>query len=300
MRVVSLVPAATEILFALGVEPVGRSHECDYPQNATELPVVVTTKIDDTGTSREINAQVAEANSNIFEINRTLLYDLQPDLIIAQGMCEVCAVDQIQVRDILDDLNLTCPILTIDPHTIADIFQEITRIGRAVNRPHAAAEVVSALRTRIDETATKIPTTKPSVAVLDWLAPIMIAGHWVPEVITHAGGHYPLADPGAMSRPRSWAELTHADPDVLIVAPCGFDLTQTRQNIDDLVTQEGYESLTAVSRGEIYAIDGNHLLNRPGPRVIDTIELVFNLIHPGQSPSDLSEYVIQIDHHLIQ
>lgn len=285
MRVVSLLPSATEIVYALGVEPVATSHECDYPPEATELPSVVDSRVDADASSTEIDAQVQAAESSgegVYEIDRDALADADPDLVISQGICEVCAVDTVLVRDAVDDLGLDCEVLTTDPHSLADIFEDVERIGAALGREERAADLVAALQERVDEVAQRAdesPIT-PEVAVLDWLDPVMVAGHWVPELVEIAGGTYGLADPGDASTPREWREIREYDPDVLVVAPCGFELDQTFENQEDLTHRDGWKRLRAVRMNRAYAMDGHHLTNRPGPRVVDTLEAVAALVNP--------------------
>lgn len=284
MRVVSLLPSATEIVYALGVEPVATSHECDYPPQAAALPSVVTSRIDATASSAEIDRQVldTEASGGVYELDRDTLADADPDVIIAQGICEVCAVDTGVVESAIDELELDCELVTTDPHSLDDILDDVERIGAALGREREAATVVSRLRSRVDRVAAVASeaTDRPSVAILDWLDPVMVAGHWVPELVELAGGRYGLADTRDASTPREWDEISEYDPDVLVAAPCGFELDQTFENLDDLTGRDGFDDLRAVRSGRAYAMDGHHLVNRPGPRVVDTLEALAGLLHP--------------------
>ena len=234
-RVVSLLPSATEIVHALGVTPVATSHEGDHPPDAADRPTVVHSRVDPDGTSGEIDAQVkaAEADGGVYAIDRETLADVDPDLVIAQGICEVCAVDTVLVEDAVAD------------------------------RAERTAET-------------------PDVAVLDWLDPVMVAGHWVPELVELAGGRYGLADPGDASTPREWSEIREYDPAVLVAAPCGFELDQTADNAADLTGRDGWQDLRAVRTDRTHAVDGHHLLNRPGPRLVETLEVLAALLHPGR------------------
>jgi iron complex transport system substrate-binding protein len=181
MRVVSLLPSATEIVYALDVEPVGTSHECDHPPEAADLPSVVESRVDADASSAEIDAQVqdAEASGGVYEIDREALAAADPDLVISQGICEVCAVDTVVVEDAIEELGLDCEVLTTDPHSVDDVLDDVRRIGAALDREAAADDLVADLRARIDRVADRAAEAsfRPDVAVLDWLDPVMVAGH---------------------------------------------------------------------------------------------------------------------------
>ncbi|QSG06796.1 cobalamin-binding protein [Halapricum desulfuricans] len=299
MRVVSLLPAATEICFALGIEPVGVSSECDYPPAARSIPAVERARIDETADSAAISEQVAaaEEDGGLYEIDAELLADLEPDLVITQGVCDVCAVDRVAVAAVIDDLGLETEILTTDPHSLSDLYEETRRIGRATDREGAAIDLVSAWRNRIAtlrEQTSALET--PSVAVLDWMEPVMVAGHWVPDLVEAAGGTYPLAAVGERSRPREWSEIRGTNPDVLVAAPCGYQLEQTLQARRELADRPGWDELTAVRERRVYALDGRDFVNRPGPRLIDTAEHLAGLLHPDafpQPPGDVARRLEQ-------
>ena len=283
-RVVSLLPSATEIVAALGVQPVATSHECDYPPAIEDVPAVIDSRIDASASSAEIDAQVQAATSEggVYRIDREALAAADPDIVISQGICEVCAVDTVVVESAIEELGLDCELVTTDPHSVGDILADIESIGGAIDREKRATELVADLRGRIDRVAAaaeKSPIT-PEIAVLDWLDPPMVAGHWVPELVELAGGEYGLADPSDASRPREWAEIREYDPDILVAAPCGFEIEQTAANRSDLTDREGWSSLRAVRMNRVYAVDGHHLMNRPGPRVVDTLEALAALIQP--------------------
>lgn len=273
MRVVSLLPSATELVYALGVEPVGVSHECDYPPAAQDRPAVNRSRIDPDASSAEIDAQVRAAadDGGVYEIDRDRLAALDPDLVVSQGICDVCAVDAVLVREAVSDLGLDAEVLTTDPHSLGDVLEDVDRLGAALGRTDAAAALRAGLEARIDA-VTDRDDGGPRVAVLDWLDPPMVAGHWIPEMVDRAGGSYGLADPEARSRPREWSEIRAYDPEILIAAPCGFGVGQTVADRDCLADRPGWDDITAVRRGEVYAMDGHHYVNRPGPRLVDTLE----------------------------
>ena len=283
-RVVSLLPSATEIVAALGVRPVATSHECDYPESVADVPSVVESRIDASASSAEIDSQVqaSAAEGGVYRINREALAAADPDVVVSQGICEVCAVDTVVVESAIEELGLDCELVTTDPHSIEDILADIESIGAAIGRKKRAAELVDELRGRIDRVATRAAESpiRPTVAVLDWLEPPMVAGHWVPELVELAGGEYGLADPGDASTPREWAEIRGYDPDVLVAAPCGFGLDQTAENRTDLTGRDGFSVLRATRMNRVYAVDGHHLMNRPGPRIVESLETLAALVQP--------------------
>ena len=284
MRVVSLLPSATEIVAALGIEPVGVSHECDYPSWVADKPAVNRSRVDPTASSGEIDEQVldAEDSGGVYAIELDTLARLDPDLVVSQGICEVCAVDAVAVRKAVDELGLDCEVLTTDPHSIEDVFEDIHRIGAATGTEERAAALVADLEARVRavERTAKTADERPRVAVLDWSSPVMVAGHWIPEMVEMAGGSYGIADHGAASRPVEWEAIREYDPEILVVAPCGFDLDQTTENLADLTARPGWDELTAVQEGRAYAIDGHQYVNRPGTRLVDSLEHLAGVIHP--------------------
>ncbi|EMA11360.1 iron complex transport system substrate-binding protein [Haloarcula vallismortis] len=298
MRVVTLLPSATEIVYALGVEPVGVSHECDHPPAAREKPSVNRSRVDPTASSGEINEQVAaaEESGGVYAIDHGTLAELDPDLIVTQGVCDVCAVDHVIVAEAVEELGLDADVLTLDVHSLDDLFESIHRVGAAVGRDERAAELVADLRDRVaavETTAARAEAT-PRVAVLDWLDPVMVAGHWVPEMVRTAGGAYGMEEPGAHSRPREWGEVREYDPEVLVAAPCGFDVAQTRENLADLTDRDGFEDLTAVRDGRAYVMDGHHYVNRSGPRLVDTLEFLAALCHPDLFETPPNDTVVKL------
>ncbi len=287
MRVVSLLPSATEMLYAIGVEPVGVSHECDYPPPAKTLPAVNSSRVDADASSTAIDQQVQDAieEGGVYEIDREALARLDPDIIVSQGICDVCAVDDSEIRQAVTELGIDAEVVTSDPHSLAGVLSDIERLGEACGRPEQATRVREVLEYRIEALTASTPESGPQVAVLDWLDPVMVAGHWIPGMVNRVGGTYGLADPGDHSRPREWTEIREYDPEVLIVAPCGFGLDQTRENATDLTSREGWQELTAVRNEQVYAIDGHHYVNRPGPRLVETLAALASTIHPGSADS---------------
>jgi iron complex transport system substrate-binding protein len=282
MRVVSLLPSATEILYALGVDPVAVSHECDHPPAARGKPAANTSRIDPDAASEDINEQVATAESEggVYRLRKDILREADPDLIVTQGVCDVCAVDDRLVRATVEDLGLDADVLTTHPHRIDDVFEDIRRIGARTGTESRAAELVADLRERVRTVRERATADGRRVAVLDWMDPAMIAGHWIPELVETAGGSYGMADPGERSRPRPFEELRRYNPEVLVAAPCGFPLERTVEHIGELTSRDGFGGLTAAAQGEVYAMDGHHHVNRPGPRLMDTLEHLAGILHP--------------------
>lgn len=285
MRVISILPSATEIVYALGVEPVGVSHECDYPPEAESVRSVNSSRVDPEATSTEINDQVDEAvedHGSVYDVDDEALLEADPDLIVTQGVCDVCAVDQVLVRRAVERLDLDCQILTTDPHDIADMLDDIERIGAALDREERADEVVADLQSRIDRVEERVADAErtPRVSVLDWMEPIMVAGHWMPDIVERVGGEYGMTGPGEHSVPLDWEVVLEFDPQVLVAAPCGFDIDHAVRDIDDLTDRDGWEELSAVQADAAYAMDGHHYVNRPGPRLVDTLEHLAAIVHP--------------------
>lgn len=301
MRVVSLLPSATEIVCALGVDPVGVTHECDYPPRVADLPTVVDSAVDTTGASGAIDDEVraASAGDGVYDLDVERLRDLDPDVVVTQGICDVCAVDESVVRRAVADLDLEADLVASHPHTLGDVFDDVARLGRVLDREAAAADLLADLEARVEAVRERVAEADTDAAVetdanaeadegarstatvLDWMDPVMVGGHWVPELVEIAGGGFLLAATGERSGPIEFDTLRDADPDVLVAAPCGFSLDQTARNLSDLTGREGWEELSAVRNGRTYAVDGNHFVNRPGPRLVDTLEALAAILHPG-------------------
>jgi iron complex transport system substrate-binding protein len=313
VRVVTLLPSATEVVCALGVDPVGVSHECDHPPRVAELPSVNRSRVDPEASAAEINRQVVEAErgGGVYEIDLQTLADLDPDLVVTQGVCDVCAVDSVLVEAAVAETGVDAEVLTTDPHSLADVLGDIERVGRALDRADRAAALVGDLRERVRRVGERVPAAPPAaaredllgagaaddpdpgstrddppvdgprVAVLDWTAPPMVAGHWLPGMVEYLGGEYPT-DRGAPSRVQEWATIREYDPEHLVVAPCGFSVDQTRENLTDLTERPGWDDLTAVREGRVFVVDGHDYSNCPGPRLVDTLEYLAWTLYPGR------------------
>jgi iron complex transport system substrate-binding protein len=297
MRVVSLLPSATEILYALGVDPVAVSHECDHPPAARGKPAANRSRIDPDAASDRINEQVADAESKggVYELREDVLVEAAPDLIVTQGVCDVCAVDDRLVRAAVDDLDLDAEVLTTHPHSLADVLADVRRIGDHTGHTERAEDLTASLRARIRDVRERTPADGCRVVVVDWMVPVMVAGHWIPGMVETVGGVYGMADPGERSTPRRFEDLLAYDPEVLIAAPCGFPLDRTLEHADELTGREGFDELTAAREGAVYAMDGHHHVNRPGPRLVDTLEHLAAILHPDTFDTPPSDVVRRVE-----
>ena len=296
MRIVSLISSATEMLFGLGLEEsiVGVSHECDYPPAANRLPRATFTNITADAPSGMIDQQVKElvaAGKPLYEIDLDLLVDLQPDLIITQAQCDVCAIryDDVVAAVASEPKLSQARLVALNPQSLTDVLQDIRRLGTATDRAAAATAYVSALEARIElvrsRTGTLAESQRPLTACIEWIEPMMIAGNWTPELIELAGGRQTWAVAGRHSTYTAWEDVRLADPEVIIVMPCGFDLSRTLREAASLSELPGWSEISAVRAGQVFAVDGNALFNRSGPRLVDSLELLAQLVHPELHPS---------------
>ena len=287
-RIISLLPASTEIICALGLSNnlVGRSHECDYPKSVKALPICSDAKFLPGSNSAEIDQQVKEILTealSIYEIDKALIQSLKPDVIITQAQCEVCAVSLKDVEKALSNLvSAETKIISLEPNTLADIFKEIKEISVIFDVKEAGNILIEDLEERIDLIKHKLKffPSKPKVALIEWLSPIMVAGNWIPELVEIAGGTPLLAENGKHSPFVEWQQIYDSNPDILVIAPCGFSIARTLQEIDLLLNLPGWRDLQAVKNNRVYIADGNAYFNRSGPRIVDTIEILAEIITP--------------------
>jgi iron complex transport system substrate-binding protein len=270
MRIVSLVPAATEIVCALGRRDdlVGRSHECDYPPEVTDLPAVTRSLIDPLAPARAIDAEVrqrAEGHEPLYDVDADLLASLAPDLVITQGACEVCAVPESQAREIAAEAVPKATVLSLSPVRLADVAGDIERVAEAVDAVKAGEELRTSMAERFRGAAVPVPSPR-RVLALEWLDPPMLAGHWTPEVVAAAGCIAAGPAPGTASATATWPEIDDMGVDAIVVAPCGFDLDRTRRE----AARETDRLLRAAPR--VLLADGNAYFNRPGPRLVVSTE----------------------------
>ena len=299
MRIVSLLASATEMLYELGCldQLVGRSHECDYPPEVQKLPVVSRVEIDVAASSADIDAQVKRLAQqkkapvdpalkalSIYAIDIDLLQRLRPDVIFTQTQCEVCAVSERDVMQAIEQLTGLSPrVVSLAPYRLKDVWDDVLRVGQAVERVEEAQRLVYGYRKSLHILQERTEATgrmklKPRVAVLEWLDPLMGAGNWTPELLTYAGGEPVFGEIGQHSPWLSWEELQQADPDLLVLSPCGFTLERTMQDVELLRRHPQWSTLRAVHNERVFAIDGNQYLNRSGPRLVESARLLARVI----------------------
>ncbi|ONI86420.1 cobalamin-binding protein [Actinosynnema sp. ALI-1.44] len=284
MRIVSLLPAATDIVHVLGRTPdlVGRTHECDWPREVAAVPVVTASGVDNSLTSKENFAAVGGAHhgSSLYGLDTGLLAELSPDLVLTQDLCDVCALSYRQVSDAVRVLDVGPRVVSLEPRTVDEILACVAQVGEILGVAYVAAEQVQSLRARLEHLRARVAgRPRPRVAAIEWLDPVWPAGHWVPEQITHAGGVPLLASPGEHTSPVEWQVVVDAQPDVLLVLPCGFPPERTRAEMHALTGRPGWADIPAVRDGAVWVLDGPAYFNRPGPRVVRGAEIISALLH---------------------
>lgn len=293
MRIVSLLPSATEIVCALGYGDllVGRSHECDHPASVKDLPICSRARISVDASSREIDQSVKAIVSeglSVYEIDEETLRALAPDFIVTQTQCEVCAVSEREVEQAVNDwLDGQCEIVSLNPKRLEDVWEDIVRVGTALGNRRNGEEVVATLRERMSKIQARAAASdnRPRVAVIEWIEPLMAGGNWMPELVHMAGGENLFGQAGEHSPWLEFDALRTSDPDVVVVAPCGFDLQRTHREMSPLTQRPEWKSLKAVAEGRVYLTDGHHFFNRPGPRLVESLEILTELLHPESMES---------------
>ncbi len=292
MNVISTSPSSTEILYALGVEPVAVSHACDHPPAVDALPAIDVSKVDaEASADRHEQVRAATADGHLYQMDAETIDAVEPDLIVTQGVCGVCAVDDVLVGETLDSLEADPEVVALDANYLDDVFECIRTVGTATGREARAESLIHDLQARVDAVEKRLEATnRPRVAVLEWMDPVRPAGSWVPDVVEAAGGHYGLCAPGNRSKPADWEDICEYDPEVLVVAPCGFDADRTRRQFDELADRPGWDALSAVRNDRVYILDGSAYLTRWTPRIVDAVERLAALCHPercGPPPADV-------------
>jgi len=284
VRIVSLLPSATEILYAIGAgdELVGVTHECDFPPPALELPKLTSSALPHAANAGEIYRHVRRslhAGSSLYSLDAELLERLAPDLIVTQELCEVCAVSYDIVARAAKRLRGDARIVSLEPSSLGDLFATITFLGDVTEHPDGAGRVVETLRANFAILRSRTERThRPRVLVLEWTDPPMSGGHWTPELVEHAGGTPVLAHPHANSQTLEWDAIAQSDPDAIIVVPCGFDLEKTRTAAAELESVPQWRDLRAVRERRVHLMDGNAYVNRPGPRLFDSATIMAELL----------------------
>ena len=285
MRIVSLVPSATEMLFALGLgeEVAAVTHECDYPPEVLDLPRITRDVIGPGLTPAEIDRAVrslTEEGRAIYELDEARLRALQPDLIVTQALCAVCAVSYDDVQTLADEMDPRPEVISLDPHTLGEVLGDVRTLAEATDSRDAGVDLVQDAAGRIDRVRLAVRDAPPvAVAALEWLDPVYVAGHWTPQLIEYAGGHDVLGLPGEHSEVRTWEEVAAAQPEVVVVMQCGYDAERA--------LEEAYEygdELEELGAKRVVAVDAAAYFSRPGPRLIDGLEVLAHALHPDLVP----------------
>ena len=288
MRVVSLIASATEIVCALGREEdlVGRSHECDFPPTVRRLPQLSRPAFPTSGASKTIDLAVRDRLAkalSIYEVDAEALRALAPDVILTQTQCEVCAVTPGDVeRAVCQLTDHDVRVVALEPNRLGDVWEDIRRVAAALDLPADGDRLVDRLRRRVLDLGAKAASLfpKPKLAVIEWIEPLMTAGNWMPELIEVAGGTSVLGEAGVHSPTLSWDQLALKDPDVILVSPCGFDIARTRSEMPVLTGPRGWRRLRAAREGRVVIADGNAYFHRPGPRLVESLEILAEILHP--------------------
>ena len=286
-RIVSFLPSATELLYEFGVDDklFGVTHECKYPEGAKLKPQVISSVINsDDLSSNEINTitcTLLNEGKNIFELNKENLIDANPDLIISQETCEVCAAYTNQVKSALEILPNKPELYSMDPHNLKEIIQSVTKLGQILNKEKKSVEIVNSLERRIQHIQNSEKKLIPKVLAIEWIEPFFTAGHWIPQMIEFAGGINLISKTGEHSRRMDIDEVVNSKPDIIIFMPCGFDTDRTVQEYESILhNNPGWNSLQAVKNNQIYAVDANSFFSKPSIRTIDGLEILAKIIHP--------------------
>jgi iron complex transport system substrate-binding protein len=286
MRIVSLVPSATEMLFALGLGPelVAVTHECDYPEEAQELPRVTRDVLPAGLSAAQIDAAVKErtlAGESIYELDAEALHDLEPDLIVTQALCSVCAVSYDDVRAVAEEIESQPMVISLDPHTVGEVLGDARTLAQATNRKDAAVELVRDAAMRIDAIRVAVrKASRPRVAALEWLDPPFATGHWTPQLISYAGGEDVLGLAGENSRQVAWEEVAALQPEIVIVMPCGY-----YAEIAHREAEMHRDELATLGARLVVAVDAAAYFSRPGPRIVDGLALLASILHPELVPA---------------
>ncbi len=289
-RIISLLPSATEIVAAIGFAGhlVGRSHECDFPPGVETLPVCSSTKVPVHGTSCELDErvkQIVAEGLSVYRVDADRLRELSPHLIVTQTQCAVCAVTPRDLEQTLCTWTGVLPaIVSLEPNSLDDVWNDIRRVAEALGVPDRAETLIASFTQRLAAIREQAQTaqSRPTVAAIEWLEPLMAGGNWMPDLIEIAGGRSLFGRPGEHSPWLDWASLTEADPEVILLLPCGFKIPQTIRDLNLLTENPGWANLRAVKQGRVYLIDGHHFFNRPGPRLVESAEIVAEILHPDR------------------
>jgi iron complex transport system substrate-binding protein len=298
-RIVSLLPSATEILFALGLDEqiVGVSHECDFPPAARSKQVVIHSRIPKDSSPAEIDRLVREFSArgeSVYSVDAEALRSLSPDLIVTQDLCHVCAASPEDLAVVLADFDPRPEVLCLNPLDLGDVWRDILWVGEETFRPHAAEKLLESIGEKLGRIERQIPSAAecPRVAFLEWLQPVYVGGHWIPEMIERAGGSDAFAKPRTPSFRVSADEVVAAQPDILIVAPCGYTANQARDEYRSMSFTRGWQEIPAVRTGRVFSLDANSYFSRPGPRLTTGLEILAKVFHPSIEVSHEAESAV--------
>ena len=290
MRIVSLIPSATEIVCALGCQSalVGRSHECDFPAAIADLPALTEPKFPLDGTSYDIDQRVKaiiQEGTAVYRVFAERLAQLGPDVIVTQDQCEVCAASLADVEAALCDwTGRPVSVVSLRPNSLGDVWADMAKVAQALGVGARGETLITDLRARIDavdQAVMRLGAPRQRVACIEWIDPLMGAGGWMPELITLAGGECLFAKAGDHAPWLEWDQLREADPDVIVITPCGFDIARSLREMAALASRPGWSELGAVRSGRVFVADGNQYFNRPGPRLVESLEILAQILHPG-------------------
>jgi iron complex transport system substrate-binding protein len=292
LRIVSLIASSTEIVCALGFEEslVGRSHECDFPPPVKSLPQLTSPKFPVEGTSYEIDQRVKailQEGLSVYRVDAEALSALRPDVIITQSQCEVCAVSLRDVQAAVCQIVSSQPrIVSLEPNALCDIFSDIERVAAGLAAEDKGQALIATMKARMSAVTERAAgLSRPTVACIEWIDPLMAAGNWMPELVEMAGGQNLFGEAGKHSPWMTFAALAERDPDVIVVLPCGFDIPRTAVEMPALLRHPDWSQLSAVRSDRVFLADGNQYFNRPGPRVVESLEILAELLHPAQFPA---------------
>lgn len=299
MRIISLLPSSTEILYQLdsGKDVIGISHECDYPEDVATKPVVTDTVIKTTDPSRKIDQQVSKylkVGAGIYTLNKRLFISLKPDLVITQELCKVCAITPTNIQAAIRDCKPQPKILSLHPHSIKEILEDILKVGRAIGKKKEANKLVKSAKLKVQSIKQKTAKLKkPRVYCMEWLDPPYNGGHWVPEQVEIAGGRDEISTKGGDSERLIWQKIIDYNPEFLILMPCGFSINRTKKELTVLMKRSEWKKLKAVKDGKVYLVNGPSYFNNSGPRVIEGIELLASILHPDIFPNRFTNKDLQ-------